>query len=60
MTPKLDMVLEMCIDTGIKLGYERAHKHTDTPTKQQMVDAISAAIWNEIYEWFDNVHKEVE
>jgi hypothetical protein len=59
MTPKFDKALETCITTGVDRGYSRAHKHIDNPTEQQIKHAIESAIWDEIYEWFDNVHREI-
>lgn len=53
MKPKFIPVLEMCIDSGIRLGYSRAHKHTDEPDEELIKEKIQEAIWNEIYEWFD-------
>lgn len=53
MKPKFLKVLEQCIETGIELGWNRAHKHTDTPTKEQIKTAMGNAITDELYEWFD-------
>lgn len=52
MKPRLFKLLEQCIDSGITLGYSRAHKHTDSPTEQHLVHEISNAISNELHEWF--------
>lgn len=52
MKPKITRVLEECIDSGVALGLSRAHKHTDTPTEEQIRACISDAIWNKLYEWF--------
>lgn len=53
MKPKLIPLLEHCIETGISLGYNRAFKHNDKPTKEEFEHEIHKAIMNEIYEWFD-------
>lgn len=53
MKPKFFPVLDMCIENGIKLGYNRAHKHTETPTREQIEIQIYDAIMHEIYEWFE-------
>lgn len=34
------------IETGLKLGYNRAHKHTDTPSEEIMIHEMSRAIMN--------------
>lgn len=46
-------MLEQCIETGISLGYNRAFKYNDKPTKEEFEYEICKAIMNEIYEWFD-------
>ena len=53
MKPKLIPMLEQCIEMGISLGYNRAFKHNDKPTKEEFEHEIHKAIMNEIYEWFD-------
>lgn len=58
MKPKTHLVLRMCIENGIALGWNRAHKHTDNPSPEQIRDAIQHAIETEIYEWFDMESKD--
>ena len=53
MKPKIYPVLEMCLEKGITLGYNRAFKHNDHPTEDAIKESIHKAILNEIYEWFD-------
>ncbi len=53
MKPKIYPVLEMCINAGVNLGYNRAFKHNDHPTENAIKESIHQAITNEIYEWFD-------
>lgn len=53
MKPKFHRVLEQCIETGIRLGWNRAHKHNDTPDEETIVNEIMIGIEHEIYEWFD-------
>jgi hypothetical protein len=53
MQPKLIPILEMAVENGARLGIHRAYKHNDIPTDDQLVDAITAAIMTELYEWFD-------
>lgn len=53
MKPKFLPVLEQCIDRGITLGYNRAHKHNDNPSQEVIEHEISRAITDEIFEWFD-------
>ena len=53
MKPKIQPILDMCIETGITLGYNRAYKHNDHPTQDEVKRSINKAILDEIYEWFD-------
>ena len=53
MKPKFAVILNQCIETGLNVGWERAHKHTETPTKDELLVKIEVAIWDEIHEFFD-------
>ena len=53
MKPKIYPVLEMCLENGITLGYNRAFKHNDHPSIDVIKESIHNAISDEIYEWFD-------
>lgn len=53
MKPRFSAVLEMCIDNGLRLGYNRAFKYDDTPTEEQIFNKQRGAIFEEIYEWFE-------
>ena len=53
MKPKTRLVLEMAIKEGISFGWNRAHKHTETPDEDVVKQQIEQHIWNSIYEWFD-------
>lgn len=46
------MVLERCVETGIKLGLNRARKHQEAPTEAEVVQAIQRAVMEEVEEWF--------
>lgn len=52
MKPNTRVVLEMCIERGIAYGYQRAHKHHEAPSYEQLCQAIEAAIWEQLYEYF--------
>jgi hypothetical protein len=58
MKPNLGKVLEACIESGIEQGWRIAHKNDDAPTEYDIKDAISEAIWYELYSWFDFKDKE--
>lgn len=46
------MVLDMAIEHGVEIGFNRAHKHTEHPTPDQIKKAIYNAVLNEVCEWF--------
>jgi hypothetical protein len=47
------MVLERCVEIGIKLGLHRARKHQEAPpTEAEVVQAIQRAVMEEVEEWF--------
>ncbi len=45
-------VLEDCIEIGIDGGFNKAHKHTDNPTEQQLKEEILRYIMLQISEKF--------
>ncbi len=53
MKPKLYPVLQMAVEEGVNHGLNRAYKYTDTPTRDQVVSAVSDCVLNSICEWFD-------
>lgn len=53
MKPNVMRVLEQCIDNGLKYGWQRAHKHTDEPSKETILVMQCEEIINEVYEWFE-------
>ena len=52
MKPKILPVLEMCIETGTTVGWNKAFKHNDNPSEEVIRQAIASAIMHELYEWF--------
>ena len=46
------MVLERCVEVGIKLGLNRARKHQEAPTEAEVVETILRAVMDEVEEWF--------
>jgi hypothetical protein len=52
MKPRLMPVLQQCIENGVNLGWNRAHKHNDAPPAEHIQDCIEQAIWHELHEWF--------
>ena len=52
MIPKTYELLDRCIEDGVRYGLNRAYKHTDTPSREQMEAEIENAVMNEICSWF--------
>ena len=52
MKARDSFVLERCVETGIRLGLNRARKHQEAPTEAEVVQAIQRAIMDEVEEWF--------
>jgi hypothetical protein len=45
-------ILSECIDRGINLGWNRAHKHVEDPSEEVIKNAIYDAVTSEITEYF--------
>jgi hypothetical protein len=52
MRPKARILLEECIERGVRRGYTRAHKHNETPSEATIYEEIENCIMSEIYEYF--------
>ena len=46
------MVMVMCVDKGVQMGWARAHKHDKNPDPNHVQDCINDAVLAEINEWF--------
>jgi len=53
MKPKIIPILESCVEVGLTLGWNRAHKHINKPSEEDIFSYQTDAIMNEIYERFD-------
>jgi hypothetical protein len=53
-------VVDMAVSAGVEYGYNRAHKHNDSPSEGEIKEAIHQAVMNEICEWFvfEEIYKE--
>lgn len=45
-------LIAQCVENGVMLGWNRAHKHSDTPEPHYIHSQIEQAVLNEICEWF--------
>lgn len=50
---RLYPLLERAVEEGIALGWNRAHKHADTPNEARIKEEIERAIMSELSELFD-------
>ncbi|QRN98477.1 hypothetical protein JRI60_05325 [Archangium violaceum] len=46
-------VLRRAVEEGATYGWRRAHKHTDTPEENAIVDQLIQGVLNEVCEYFD-------
>jgi hypothetical protein len=57
MRPRLYEIVCRALETGVALGYQRAHKHTDQPDRADLFDAQVHAILeclDEVIAWDDD------
>ena len=45
-------IIQEAVENGVALGYNRAYKHSDTPSEEAIKFEIYEAVMNEICEWF--------
>lgn len=43
-----DVLLARAIDEGMSVGFERAHKHTDNPSREHLLTEIDRGIWEQL------------
>lgn len=43
-------VVERAVEEGVRWGWQNAHKHTDTPTKETVIDQIGQDVMRELVE----------
>ena len=52
MKAKTYQLIQECVENGVQLGFNRAHKHTDTPSNDELQNKIIDSVMLEICEWF--------
>lgn len=53
MRAKTRVLIEQCIEDGIRLGYQRAYKHTDKPAIEDVWAMQEREVMMQIDEWFE-------
>jgi hypothetical protein len=46
-------VLCRAVETGVSVGWRRAHKHTDIPLAEDVIESITRAVMEEIHNYFE-------
>ena len=52
MRPKIYKILEIAVGEGVAYGYNRAHKHIENPSKEQICENIQEQVMNSILDYF--------
>ena len=52
MKAKTYQLIQECVEHGVQLGFNRAHKHTDCPSDEKLQNKIIDSVMLEICEWF--------
>jgi len=41
-------IIDQTVENAVRYGYNRAHKHTDTPSQAIMIEEIHRAVMNDL------------
>lgn len=52
MKPNTYKIIQEAVENGVAVGYNRAYKHSDAPSGEELRNKIYDAVMNEICEWF--------
>ena len=52
MKPKIYAILSEAVEIGIRFGYTRAFKYTDSPSEQSILDDIHDSVMAEVCQRF--------
>ena len=52
MRPKFRIILEQCIDEGVRTGFYRSHKHVEDPSPEAVIESIQEHVLSKMYEYF--------
>ena len=58
MRIKIYQLIEQIVQTGTEAGYDRAHKHTDTPNEATIKQCIEQYIMQGFDEYFEFAEEE--
>ena len=60
MRIKIYQLIEQIVQTGTEAGYDRAHKHTDTPNEATIKQCIEQYIMNGFDEYFEFAEDDIQ
>ena len=52
MKPREYRLFAECLENGLRRGYRRAFKHTESPTEEQLLESLHTNVLGEVSEWF--------
>ena len=52
MKPKTYLILDRCVEEGVRRGYHRAFKHVEKPSEEAIIQSIEDAVMASICEFF--------
>jgi hypothetical protein len=52
MRPNYRVILLECVEAGVRRGYHRAYKHTESPQEEAIFESIEDCVMSEIVERF--------
>lgn len=47
--------IEAAVESAVSYGWRRAHKHVENPEEEHILQAISSAVMNEMYDVIDGL-----
>ena len=59
MKLKMYSLIQQIVESGVDAGFNRAHKHTDTPDEETIKQCIEGYIMNGFDEHFTFEHEEL-
>jgi len=52
MKVRTRVILEMAIEEGVRRGYRRAFKHTESPSEEHILTTIEECVMSSVYDFF--------
>ena len=52
MRARTRVILEMAVEGGVRRGYRRAFKHTESPSEEHILNTIEECVMSSVYDFF--------